>query len=228
MRKYGLLCAAATLLTAAGNPPWRDKPIEQWDENDARRVLADSPWIKNTELQYLPDMPAAARRDGGDWDSGIGKGVGLAGLGILGSAREAEAIERAHAKPNPGKVVLRWESARPVHAAEEKLGETDVPGWQTEYYAIAVYDVPIPPHWSPRELRGIAFLKRYQKKDFKPARVGILRRSHDKISVVYLFSKKEEIAKRDASVLFQAQIGQMFIADVFTLGDMVFEGDLDL
>lgn len=227
-RKYGLLLAAATVLFAADNPVWRNKPVDEWDENDAHQVLAGSPWVKNSQLQNLPDQPQAARRDGGDWDSGIGRGVGLAGIGIFGPTRAAEARARAHEKPDPGTVVIRWESAVPIHAAEVKLKEADVPAWQTDYYAIAVYDVPIPPHWNARELRGIAFLKRYQKKDFKPARVGILRRDDDKVSVVYLFPKTEEITKKDASILFQAQIGRMFIAQIFDLSEMEFEGQLEL
>ena len=228
MRKYCLALASAAVLIAANNPLWQGKPIDQWDDNDAHQVLADSPWVKNTQLQNLPDLPQAARRDGGDWDSGIGKGVGIAGTGILGPARAAEARERAHAKPDPGTVVSRWESALPVHAAEVKLGESDVPAWQTDYYAIAVYDVPIPPHWSSRELRGIASLRRYGKKDFKPARVEILKRDDDMASVVYLFPKTEEITKKDASVLFQAQIGRLFIAQLFNLREMEFKGQLEL
>lgn len=228
IRQICLLSAAAAVLVAADNPAWRSKPVDQWDEKDANQILFDSPWVKNTHLQNLPDLPLAERENGGDWDAGIGKGVGLAGTGILGPTREREAIERAHAKPDPGTVVVRWESALPVHAAELKVGENGAPPWQTEYYAIAVYDVPIPPHWNSRELRGIAYLKRYQKKDFKPARVDILRRDRDTVSVVYFFSKSEEITKKDASILFQAQIGRLFIAQPFDLAQMEFEGQLEL
>lgn len=218
------------VLVGADNPAssWRNKPVDKWDQNDANKILFDSPWVRNTHLQNLPDLPQFARESGGDWDAGIGKGVGIAGTGILGPTREREAIERAHEKPDPGTVVIRWESALPVHAAELKLGETGAPPWQTDYYAIAVYDVPIPPHWSSRELGGIAYLKRFQKKDLKPARVDILRRDRDTVSVVYLFSKKNEIAKRDGSVLFQAQIGRLFIAQLFNLTDMQFQGELEL
>lgn len=216
------------MLIAAGNPSWRDKPVDEWDEKDANQVLTDSPWVKTAHLQNLPDLPQSARRDGGDWDSGIGKGVGIAGTGILGPARAAQARARAHEKPDPGDVVVRWESALPVHAAEVRTGETGVPAWQNEYYAVAVYDVPIPSHWNSRELRGIAAIRRYQKKDFKPARVEILDRDDDRVSVVYYFPKTEEITKRDASVWFQAQIGRVFVAQVFSLREMEFEGNLEL
>ncbi len=228
IRRCFILSAAVTVLVAADNPAWRDKPVEQWNEKDANNILFDSPWVKNTQLQNLPDLSLAERENGGDWTAGIGKGVGLAGTGILGPTRAAEARERAHEKPDPGKVVIRWESALPVHAAELKVGETGAPAWQTNDYAIAVYDCPIPPHWNSREVRGIAFLKRYQKRDFKPERVEILRRDRDTVSVVYYFSKKEEITKHDGSVLFQAQIGRIFMAQVFDLRDMQFEGQLEL
>jgi hypothetical protein len=227
MPRYSLLFVSAAVLLAAG-PGWRDKPIAEWSNADAEEVLKDSPWIKISQLQNLPDQSPAVRRDSGDWDAGVGKGVGIAGTGILGPRRAEEARERAHAKPDPGTILIRWESALPVHAAEVKTGDTGGPPWQTDYYAIAVYDVPIPPHWNSRELRGIAFLKRFQKKDFKPARVNILRQDDDTVSVVYLFSKSEEITKKDASVTFQAQIGRVFVSQVFDVVEMQFEGQPEL
>ena len=53
-------------------------------------------------------------------EASVGHGVGLAGIGLLGPRRQAEALERAHYKPTPNAVVVRWESARPVRAAGAK------------------------------------------------------------------------------------------------------------
>jgi len=228
MRKYCLLLAVASLAAvAADNPaaPWRKKPIAEWNEEDAKQVLTDSPWIKISHLENLPDLPQAARREGGDWDAGVGKGVGIAGTGILGPRRAREARERAHKKPDQGSVLVRWESAVPVHAAEVKLGDMDGPKWQTKYYAIAVFDVPVPPHWRSEELKGIAFLKRYQKKDFKPSRVEVLRNEDNEVDVVYYFSRSQELTKKDVTVVFQAQIGRVVVSQPFTVDEMVFQGN---
>ncbi|HXP83631.1 MAG TPA: hypothetical protein VN841_02870 [Bryobacteraceae bacterium] len=69
-------------------------------------------------------------------------------------------------QPDLGNVVVRWESALPVRAAERKVGEAGAPVWQGDYYTIAVYDVAPPYHWNlANELKGLAFLKRDKKKD---------------------------------------------------------------
>ena len=41
------LAAAVTCLMAA-DPVWQSKPASQWTEEDARQVLANSPWAKAT------------------------------------------------------------------------------------------------------------------------------------------------------------------------------------
>jgi hypothetical protein len=65
----------------------------------------------------------------------------------------------------PDAVVVRWESALPVRAAERKTGETNVPTVDSDHYAIVVYDIPTPKRWNlANELKGIVFLKRDTKK----------------------------------------------------------------
>ncbi len=235
MRRYCLLLVSASLvlvavpvaeLVAADKPAsWRTTPMAQWSVDDAKAVLTDSPWVKAAHLENLPDLPQSARRDGGDWDQGIGKGVGIAGTGILGPTRMRAARERAHQKPDQGNVLVRWESALPVHAAEVKLGDMDGPEWQTKYYAIAVFDVPVPAHWQSGGLKGIAALKRFQKKDFRPSRVEILRHEDNMVDVVYYFSRSEELTKKDITLVFQAQIGRSVISLPFTVDEMQYQGN---
>src|SRR5580704_19518275 len=110
----------AVVLPISADSSWKEKPIPQWDREDAKQVLADSPWAKYVTPQPLPDLSPNACRDGGDWKGCTGKGVGLAGIGLFGARREAEAIARAHAKPPQAPVAVRWESALPVRAAEQK------------------------------------------------------------------------------------------------------------
>jgi hypothetical protein len=143
-------------------------------KEDAKALLADSPWVKHVTPQRLRDLSPDERRNGGNMEAGIGKGVGLAGIGLLGPRREAEALQRAHAKPAPDAVVVRWESA-PVRAAELKAGE-NAPAVDDACYAVVVYGVPLPRRWNlANELKDIAYLKRYRKRDLKPSHVEILR-----------------------------------------------------
>ena len=228
LRSILLAVAAVTVLTA-DDPSWKNKPIAQWDDTDAKQVLADSPWVKNVMLERVRDLSVAERRDSGDWEAGTGRGVGLAGTGLLGPSRAAAAIARAHAHPDPGTVVIRWESALPVRAAEVKAGEMDIPAWAGDYYAIAVYNVPPPFRWNfARELKGVSFLKRDQKKDRKPSRVLVLRHENGFATIVYLFSRSAEITKKDRKVEFVAQIGRLFVSQFFFPDEMQLQGNPQL
>jgi hypothetical protein len=229
MRSCGLVPLCAALLLAESVQSWKSKPIERWDNEDAKQILADSPWVGRVSLQPIPDRSPGERRDGGDWDSGIGPGVGIAGTGLLGRAAMEEAIARAHFKPSPGNVDIRWESALPVRAAESKLGQIPATTLHTGWYAITLYDVPLPDRdWGPGKLKGLAYLKRENKRDFKPAMVEIRRQSDGMADITYLFPRSEEISRRDRSVVFVAQIDRLFVSEFFFPGTMLIAGQLEL
>jgi hypothetical protein len=224
-----LLAASACLAASADEASWKNKPVEQWTQEDAKQVLADSPWVKSTQLQIVRDLSPDERRNGGDMEADMGRGVGLAGIGLLGPTKQREAIARAHAKPDPGKVVVRWESARPVRAAELAVGEANAPPVDGDYYTLVVYDVPTPKKWNLEgELRGIAALKRDKKKDLKPSRVVILRKESGLANVVYLFRRSVEITKKDGYIVFSAQIGRLVLWQAFYPQQMQIQGQTEL
>jgi hypothetical protein len=224
---------AAALLVAAdvdcADVNWKDKPVSQWNAHDAKQVLTDSPWVKVVIPQNVRDLSPAERLEGGNMEAGIGKGVGIAGLGILGPRRQAEALARAHYKPTPNAVVVRWESAAPVRAAEQKAGETDVPAIDNDHYAVVVYDIPAPKRWNlANELKGIAYLKRDTRKNLKPSHVEIPRSPDGTATVVYLFPRSVEITKKDGRLEFVAQIGRLFVSQFFYAPEMLVQGQLEL
>jgi len=215
--------------SSSKDSPWKEKPVSQWSVDDAKQVLTDSPWVKQITPQRVRDLSPDERREGGDMEAGIGKGVGIAGLGVLGPRREAEAIARAHFRPTPDAVVIRWESARPVRAAEQKAGETGVPMLDDDHYAIVIYDILAPKRWNlENELKGIAFLKRDNQKNLKPSSVEILRQPDGKATLIYLFPRSVEISKKDGRLEFVAQIGRLFISQFFYTWDMQVQGQLEL
>jgi hypothetical protein len=236
------LFAGASVLLLSGlpltgdDPSWKDKPIPQWDDQDAKQVLADSPWAKSVKLERLRYLSEFERRDSGNWEAGIPPGIGLSGAGLIGLLAVFDSNDEALAKalaqrfePDPGKVTIRWESALPIHAAELKAGEPGLPTWQGNYYAIAVYDVAPPFRWNlANELKDIAFLKRDKKKDVKPSRVEIQRHDNGLVTVVYLFPRSAEITKKDANVRFVAQIGRMYMSQFFFPEEMEFQGKPEL
>jgi hypothetical protein len=221
--------SAVTLLVAEPDDlSWKDKAIPQWDVQEAKQVLTDSPWAKKVELDQVRNLSKFERRDSGNWESGIGPTVGFAAL--LGGEYEAREVARAHARPDLGTVLVRWESASPIRAAEVKAGVVaDVPKWQGDYYVIAVHNIPTPYRWRlENELKDVAYLKRDKKKDLKPSRVEILRQINGRATVVYMFSRSAEITKNDHNVRFVAQIDRLFVSQFFFPDEMELQGQPEL
>ncbi len=212
-------------------PSWQNKPVEKWSEDESKDVLANSPWVKFATPVWLRDLSVDERRESGDWQATEGHGVGWeALLGLFGgSERAAAAIRRAHAKPPVDAVMIRWESSLAIRTAEKKVGETDVPIGNGDYYAIAVYDIPMQKKWNQaNELKDVAYIRRNNKKDFKPTRVEILRDSAEKATVVYLFPRTVELSKKDGWLVFAAQVGRLFVSQNFYAGEMILRDQLEL
>jgi hypothetical protein len=228
--KFGLIPSSAALLMAtAYNPSWKDAAVQQWSDDDAKELLADSPWAKSVHLDKVRDLTPFERRDSGDWEAGIPTGIGMAELGLFADWREIEAFEHAYAVAKLGNVTVRWESAFPVRAAEAKVGENPLPGWTDDYYAIAVHDLRPPFRWNlANQLKGVAYLKLDKKKDLKPARVVVLPKANGLATFVYLFPRSVEITKKDRNLVFVAQIGRLFVSVNFFPEDMRLDGELQL
>lgn len=210
-----LLVAAAF---AAADPAWLAKPISQWNRDDAGRVLAGSPWVKWTRIAILPERGEAQMRDGGK----MGGGGKRAGLGLDPAALAGDA----------GKLMVRWESAAPVRAAEVLTGETAAPEWDGDYYVIALYDVPgITPAAQKNlraELKQVSFLKRAGKKDVRLERVDIDLLGSRTARIVYLFPRSAALSGEDRRIEFVTQIGRIYVSQFFETGEMQFQGKLEL
>ena len=224
IRSCLLAFAAVALRAADADPSWKTKPISEWAAQDANELLTDSPWARKVTLEQVRDLSGSERRDGGDWNASGGRGVGLAGTGIFGSYEEVLATRNAHAQPDLGKVVVRWESALPVRAAKAQAGETESPAWAGDYYAISVNNVPPPARLNQSILKQIASLQRDKKKDMKPVRVLVIHSGKGLLNVVYLFPRSVEITRKDPEIRFTAQIGRLFVSQFFFPEEMQFQG----
>ena len=226
----GLLFFPLALLIAA-DPAWMSKPIQQWDEEDAKQVLTNSPWVKHAKPALLPEQTEDQRREGGQM--GGGKGVGLQGVGGGGVFAPAQNPQAGKAKAGSGyadALTVRWESAFPVRVAEMKAKEIGAPDWDGDFYAIAVYDVPglKGTNSELNILKRAAFLKREGKKDIKPERVDVSQRANGLAVVVYLFPRSDEITRDDKRIRFAAQIARLYLERDFDTAEMEFQGKLQL
>ena len=234
-----LVSAGVAALLAAADSVWRTKPPEQWDEADARLVLANSPWVKNVTAGVARRLTEDQLREGGEM--GQPHGVGYDGVDPKGSGPKVSpnifsgpgGDDRSQ-RSRPGMVTLklRWESALPVRLAELKAHESEPPSLAGDGYELAVYGIPAAnlqgdPKKLGDPLRKEAALKRDGQKDVKPVAVEVFQRQDDMV-VVYRFPLSAEITRRDGQIEFEASIGRIHVARTFLLGEMEFLGKLEL
>ncbi len=223
------VCLAICINLGADEGSWKSKTVEQWGDDDAVEVLAKSPWVGIVHPGIVRDLSPDERRQSGNFEADPGHGVGLEGINIFNPTRMKEAIAKAHAKPDPGTFYVRWASASPIRAAEKKLGDLDAPAADDKYYTIVVYDIPTPKRMNiESELKGVASLKRENKKDIKPAKVIIVRKDETLADVIYQFRRSVEITGKDSYVGFAAQIGRLVLWQVFYPQQMQMKGHLEL
>jgi hypothetical protein len=234
------LLLAGTLICVAQNAQapkerWRDKPIASWTVDDALQVLESSPWAKMTVAGIARRQTEDERRQGGNM--GQPTGVGYDGID---DRRVRPVLPQNVFAPSPTapskaqiiRLLVRWESALPVQAAELKRGEGQPPTLSDNGYSIAVYGVPFTdakgdPLSLAKFFKESAFLKREGKPDVKPFRVEAFELEHNTV-VVYLFPYSAEISKKDRAVEFVALIGRLQVSQTFNVEEMQFQGKLEL
>ncbi len=229
-----VFCFGSALLFAA-DAGWSTKAIANWTQEEARQVLEDSPWAKVVIPGIARKETEAERREGGVM--GQPHGVGYDGIDdrkfhreVLGNPLGGDPLA---APPLPVfKLLVRWESALPVRAAEFKVHESGPPTSSDEGYTIAVYGVPGNNFkGDPRRLgapfKELAVLKRDGKRDVKPVSVEVFALESGS-AVVYRFPSSAEISARDTLVEFNALIGRLQVSQVFHIDQMQFQGKPEL
>src|SRR5262245_8777009 len=77
------LLGISAALFASGGQPWKDKPVTDWTEEDAKQVLTDSPWAK-TVYPTIDNSSNDQRQRRGMGRGGGGIGIGGIGIGLPG------------------------------------------------------------------------------------------------------------------------------------------------
>jgi hypothetical protein len=231
---------AAALLMAA-DPAWKGKPTAEWTEEDAKQVLAASPWSKTSTAVIMRRRTEDELRTAGQM--GQPRGVGNENVDAKGTTGIKASLKSQNAPVSgdhsvqsgsqPIALRLRWENALPVRVAELKAHEVEPPTAEGDGYRIAVYGLPVPDGDAgsgakqPVHLKNLAALKRQGKKDVKAVNVEVFHRDRE-IVVVYQFPLSAEITEKDGQVQFEAQIGRIFVDQSFDLAQMKFHGKLEL
>jgi hypothetical protein len=236
LRAASLLTAWAVVLVAAG-PSWKSKPTSDWTEEDARLILANSPWAKAAKGMIVRRQTEFERREGGNM--GPERGVGFDGTDAKRTAPQLPKsiidVVRPDSSVRPSQFIpltLRWESALPIRVAELKSGVVEPPTLGGEGYSLAVYGVPGgyfkgDPKSLGNPLKEQAALKREGRKDVRPSSVEVFQ-ANDGLVIVYLFPLSAEISTNDQRIEFDALIGRIAIMQPFNIEEMLFQGKLEL
>jgi hypothetical protein len=242
-RKWQLALVPITVtLVFAADQPWKDKQVAEWNADDAKQVLTDSPWAKTVKPTIGKSAQNSQRRSGGGTGRGGGIGMGggrrggmgePGGGGYPGCGRRGGTDDSSSTDYNEAlDLKLRWESALPIREAELKARDTSAPTLDADHYAIAVYGVPSRMAGGDtkslaNQLKKQAAIKRDGKKNLKPSSVEVLQRDDGPV-IVYLFPRSKEITRQDKRIEFDAQIGRLQFAQSFYVDDMNYQGKLEL
>jgi hypothetical protein len=235
-RWFGLTLACATLV--AQGTAWVDKPFTQWTADDARKVLARSPWAKANTATVTRRLTEDQLRDGGQL--GQPHGVGYDGVDPKGSGPKVStniltgpggADRSARSLPRPISLTVVWDSALPVRLAKTKLHTPDL-SMDGEGYRVAVYGIPDgdykgDPKTLGKPLRDLAVLKHPSQKDVKAIAAEVYKLDDGPV-VLYLFPQSAEIGRNDRFVEFEAQIGRIVVRQGFKMDEMKYLGKLEL
>jgi hypothetical protein len=232
----------------AADEAWKNKQIAEWNKDDAKQVLTDSPWAKTVKPTVDRSSRGSQGRSGGSMGRGGGIGIGGIGIGLpgMGGGRRGGMGGPGGGYPGGGRrgddtgtdyneepsLKLRWESAFPVRSAELKARDTSAPTLDASHYAIAVYGVPNrmasgDSRSLANQLKKQAAIKRDGKKNLKPSSVEVLQREGGPV-IVYLFPRAHEITRQDKRIEFEAQIGRLRLSQSFYVDDMNYQGKLEL
>jgi hypothetical protein len=127
MRKIAILTIGFALagLVYGASDAWKTKPYQQWDQNDVKEVLTNSPWVKHTVVDAIwqksqlntPDMgngnppsqtnPQMPSRPGGAPGANAGGGMPSGGGGDQGSVSTG----------GSALFFVRWSSSQTVREA---------------------------------------------------------------------------------------------------------------
>jgi hypothetical protein len=226
------LILGCTALAIAADEAWKTKPVADWTDQDARQILENSPWAKTVIAGIARRQTEDERREGGNM--GQPKGIGYDGVEDKKlPLREELGNPFVAGKPLPSTaptihLLVRWESALPVRAAEFKVHEEPPPTSSDDGYSIVVYGVPASfakgdPTSLGKPLREMAALRREGKKDVLPSKVEVFQLENS-VTVAYLFPLSAEISKTDEIIEFSALIGRLQVSQHFLISQMQFQG----
>jgi hypothetical protein len=241
------LLVAATAFVAINvwaSDPWQ-KPYQQWDATDVRRILNDSPWSKAVEIERKEKLGLEA-------PAGPPKFAGAPGAEEEDEREEKDDDDRGKGEEERKKYDLkfrvRWVSSRTLREAsvrgqvlQGRIAQADadehLPPAADDYeLALVGPDMTIFNGSDESTLRDKAYLiARKSKERITASQVEIVRSSDGKRvnAIVFHFSKKNPsgqtlVSADEKDLKFVSHVGNAEIKVSFDLQKMVDQQGMDL
>ena len=248
-RKVAIVIATFFLVASAwAGDPWKEKSYKEWDEKDLRKILSDSPWVKEVRV----GAPWQERQR----EAGIGQKPAAPGA----ESRTAYPAEAAGATEQPSvqapaepsqtpqaTFLVRWHSARTIRQAvvranvlrgamQERDGENLLAQEPSDYQIVVLGPDMVPFAQSDENsLKEKAYLRlKKSKQKLAPSRVQIQRGEANKaVAVIFYFPKKTEtgeavIALDEKGAEFFCQAPGASLKASFDLQKMAAKQGIDL
>ncbi len=209
---------------------WDQKDPKDWTADQVQEMLTRSPWARPASVSFFNNGP-------GGYGAGVGgrAGAGLGGVGRTSqrsstSGRGGTANDAA-SDPGTFRAVVRWESSKPVQAAEKsKTGDID-----GGFYILALIgDIPDfarPDDEETAEAREqrVAMLREFTRLERKGGSPIYLERLEPGATgTLFYFSRFDPITPANKEITFTTKMGPLEIKAKFTLKDMMYKGKLEL
>jgi len=216
----GTPLAPAPGWAAAAREFWNEKEPSRWTPEEVEQMVNDSPWAKRASISLHNTAPGFGAPTLG----------GISRSGRIGGATRGGTTKAPDT--DSGKVafqaVIRWESARPIRAAE-KLDTVEQPD---AYVLTAVGDFPnsgsANDDQAEREQRE-AMLREYTKLERKgDSPIYLARTESTSLGIRFYFSRLEPITAANKEIAFSTKMGPLEMKAKFPLKDMMYRGMLEL
>ncbi len=236
---------------------WQNKKPSEWTEKEARKIIENSPWVK--EVQPGMDMAALNKARGGSGGSaengrsgGTGGGGGMGG-GAMGGPGGGPGGGRMGGGGGPmssgggggggiqmPRVKVSFETALPVAEAKARMEIQDAfKGVREEFVVISVSGMRMMGGGKDDAARDrkqdmqdrllqMTTIKLQADKVYQPADVKMQQTVNGPV-ILFAFPRKElMIGPDDKQLLFKTSMGPMQIEVKFNLKDMVYQKQLSL
>jgi hypothetical protein len=251
----GVLIVAG--LAFAGNDAWKTKPYQQWDANDVKEVLWNSPWVKDVSVPA--SWPPAKPSLGAGQLQGAGQGAGPQGYGAAsnpgaGSMGNSQAVPQVDAGAADGTLqrgdaafYVRWNSAMTVREAmarqavlQGQLSEDKAQQFLTQAqnaYQVQVSGSDMAPFMSETEdsLKSKTYIEiKPSKKRINPSDVQISKAPNGLVQMVLFSFPKQDASgepvfgSADKQLQLNCKLKDMHLDATFDLHKMTGQNGPDL